>query len=584
MEAFKRLVMAGVFMAMLALTGYAQYAVQTVTLTKGWNAVYLQVQPDDPRCEAVFADWPVTSVSLYNMSRATGQYTENPSEPLLPSEDYLTWRQGRPAGANSLNTVIAGNAYLIYSTANDTRTRTLTGRPAVPRIDWVTGTVATNYYNFVGFRENGAAKFGTYLAGAGFTMSTPTKFSVYSVSGTNSEPTCLQVGAFTGILTAPIMPGKAYFIACDKVSSFSGPVKVFPAGSDGIVFPANSSRQMLRLKNESGGPLPVTLRVRTSAAAPSGMTPILPALQYFDYLKGWLALTNMTQTLQAGEDWTLPLAVDRKEMAADQLYGGVLVCSDTAGGQVEIPLEVAYGLPDATHAQWPAGLWVGKASLNKVSQVFGDNAITHGAHAGGTLELRLILHVATDGGCRLLQRVILAGAEGTNGAWNAALYVEEKKVPPALKTVRISSVAFGLNNKDITRDDAYYGDQSGFGKNLRFTYTLAADDPVNPFRHPYHPDHDGLKYDFKTKLPTGDNPQTYMEEIKPELFSITNTVSLVWTAAPAPGGGSALWNPSEKVTGDVIFQVGGIRREGPIQMNGVFELKRISQVGTLSDE
>ena len=46
---------------------WGQWSRQTIQLSNGWNAVYLQVEPADPRCEAVFADWPVSSVSLYNM-------------------------------------------------------------------------------------------------------------------------------------------------------------------------------------------------------------------------------------------------------------------------------------------------------------------------------------------------------------------------------------------------------------------------------------------------------------------------------------------------------------------------------------
>jgi len=578
MEAFKRVGTAGVLWAILAFTGYGQYAVQTITMTKGWNAVYLQVEPEDARCEVVFADWPVASVSLYNMARAVAQYTESPDEPLNSADEFLTWTPGLPAGANSLNTVIAGQAYLVFATAGCTRG--ISGRPAVPRIDWVPGT---NACNLVGFRQSATVTFGSYLAGSGFDLS---KLSVYAVNGTNSvKPTLLQVGGFSGLNTAAMTQGKAYFIVCDKVSAFSGPIKVSPAGTGGIFFPTNSSYQILRLKNEHGAPLAVTLSVQNSAAAPSGDVPALPTLLAFDYLDGWQNMTTGVQkTLAAGEEWTLPLAVDRTGMVAGQAYGGVLICTDAAGGRVEIPLEAEYGLPDTTHALWPAGLWVGNASLDRVSQVLTNGTAVDGVKAGGVMEIRLILHVGADKRCRLLQRVIIAGSEDTNGTWNAALYVDEAKVPPGLKSARISSVAFGLKNNGITWDEAYYGDQSGFGKNLRFTYTLAADDPVNPFRHPYHPDHDGLDAKFKTMLPFGDNPTNYIGAIKPELFSISNTVTLAWTNTPAPGSGSALWNPSEKVTGDVTFQVDGLRQTGTIRMKGFFELKRISQVGALSLE
>lgn len=577
MQGFKRLGVGSILWALLAVTGYGQYAVQTVTLTKGWNAIYLEVEPDDPRCEAVFADWPVESVSLYNMARVAELYAENPDEPLNKAAEFLTWVPGLPAGANSLNSVIAGQSYLLYATAGGQRA--LTGRPAVPRIDWIPGT---NACNLVGFRQDGSATFGGFLAGAGFDITKLSVYFVFSINGTNSLKSSLHpIPIFNGLNTVPIEKGRAYFIGCDKVSSFSGPVKVSPAGTGGIFFPSNSVYQTLRMKNENGAPLSVTLTLAQSAAAPSGDVPALPTLLAFDYLEGWLPLTTGFQrTLAAGEEWTLPLVVDRTEMIEDQAYGGILVCTDAAGGRVEIPLEAEYGQADAMRARWPSGLWVGKASLDQVSQVLSDGTVVDGSKAGGTLDFRLILHVDTQQHCRLLQRVIIAGTEETNGTWNASLYVDEAKVPIGVQSARISSVAFGVDNKNIKWDETF----GGFGDRLRFTSVIAADDPVNPFRHPYHPAHDGLDARFETKLPTGDDPQNYIGAIKPELFSISNTVTLAWTNAPAAGGGSALWNPAEKVTGDVYFQVDGLRREGPILMQGLFEMRRISQVGVLSIE
>jgi hypothetical protein len=553
---------------------FGQWSTQTVQLSNGWNAIYLEVEPADSRCDAVFSNWPVAHVSLYAMENAVASFLLTPDKPVNMASEFLTWIPRLPTGANALNAVKAGQAYLIYTT--QACQRVLTGRPAVPRMEWVPGVPGTNVYNLMGFRNSATATFGTYLSGAGFDMA---KVSVYRVGGTNSSsPTYYTVGGFSGsVATAPMQPGMAYFIACSKRSSFTGPVRVYPAGTGGIYFQADSSRETLRLKNEHGAPLTVSLTVRASVAPPGGAVPVLPALMYFDYVEGWLSfMAGATRTLQAGEEWTLPLAVDRTEMVAGTSYGGVLVCTDPAGGRVEIPLEAEYGPPDPTRALWPAGLWVGKASLDKVSQVSGNGAVVPGVRAGGTMEFRLILHVNEAGRCHLLQRVLVAGAADAEGNWTPSLYVDENDVPADAKSVRISSVAFGTKN-NIVWDETY----GGFGNRLRFTYAIAADDPVNPFRHPYHPDHDGLGTDFETVLPSGDDPQSYMGVTKPELFSISNTVSLIWNQTNAVAGGSALWNPAEQVSGAVDFQVEGLRREGPLVMQGHFELRRISQVGSL---
>ncbi|MCF7837322.1 MAG: hypothetical protein K9N49_01705 [Candidatus Marinimicrobia bacterium] len=555
-------------------TVWGQWSTQALQFDKGWNAIYLEVEPADARCDTVFADWPVAHVSLYNMERAAARFVFHPDEALDLAAEFLTWIPGLPPGANALNFVLGGHAYLVFAT--QPFQRTLTGRPVVPRLEWLPGT---NTCNLLGFRHAAGATFGTYLAGAGFDMS---KLNASRVGGTNSvAPDPFTLGGFTETLGTTLMePGQAYFISCDKRSSFTGPVRVFPAGSGGIVFPPENSRQTLRMVNESAAALTVTLAVTNSAPAPSGPAPVFPALLHFDNLAGWLPLTTEVQkTLQAAEEWTIPLALDRTAMVEGQTYGGVLICSDTAGGRVEIALEAQYSLPDPTRALWPAGLWVGKASLDRVSQVVGRDTVVSGGKAGEVMEIRLILHVDTSGNCRLLQRVLAAGTEDAEGNWRPALYVDEKDVPAGTKSTRISSVAFGTKN-DIAWDAAY----GQFGDRLRFTYVIAADDPVNPFRHPYHPDHDGLAWDFETPLPFGDDPDNYIGVTKPELFSISNTVSLTWTPTDEPGSGSALWNPSEQVAGAAEFLVEGLRREGPIVMQGRFELRRVSQVGSLATE
>jgi len=277
MEWSKKWRTAGAVWILLTLACHGQYAVQTISLTRGWNAIYLQVQPDAAGCDTVFSNWPVASVSLYNMERTAVQFTENPDEPLDVSTEYLTWVPGHPAGAATLNSVIAGHAYLIFAT--NAFSQVVTGRPAVPRIEWIPGT---NAVNLLGFSQNATATFGKYLAGAGFDAA---KLSVYTIGGTNiASPSLFSVTGFGGLGTVPIVPGKAYCIACNKVSSFSGPVKVFPPGTGGISFPADSSSQSLRLKNENGAPLTVTLLATQSATAPLGAMPVLPKMYYFDYL------------------------------------------------------------------------------------------------------------------------------------------------------------------------------------------------------------------------------------------------------------------------------------------------------------
>jgi hypothetical protein len=87
-------------------------------------------------------------------------HTEIPKEPLDPEADYQTWIPGHPIVAQSLHFVLAGHAYLIY--AEEDFNSILTGRPYVPRIDWIPSE-SSNAVNLVGFRVSDSVTFGPYL-------------------------------------------------------------------------------------------------------------------------------------------------------------------------------------------------------------------------------------------------------------------------------------------------------------------------------------------------------------------------------------------------------------------------------------
>ena len=65
-----------------ASSAQGQWSTQTFQLSNGWNAVYLRVEPEDARCEAVFSNWPVAHVSLFSMESALATFVATPDEPL----------------------------------------------------------------------------------------------------------------------------------------------------------------------------------------------------------------------------------------------------------------------------------------------------------------------------------------------------------------------------------------------------------------------------------------------------------------------------------------------------------------------
>jgi hypothetical protein len=91
-------------------------------------------------------------------------------------------------------------------------------------------------------------------------------------------------------------------------------------------------------------------------------------------------------------------------------------------------------------------------------------------------------------------------------------------------------------------------------------------------RHPLHPQHDGLRWDFKTAAPSGDDFANYKGDVKPETFSVRNEISLAFDL----NGGEAAWNPEETKSGRVTWKLTNLMRQGPITLVGDMTIKRVS--------
>jgi hypothetical protein len=96
-------------------------------------------------------------------------------------------------------------------------------------------------------------------------------------------------------------------------------------------------------------------------------------------------------------------------------------------------------------------------------------------------------------------------------------------------------------------------------------------------RHPLHPRHDGLDWDFKTAAPSGDNLDNYKYNKKPETFSVQNKIVLSLDV----NGGEASWNPEKAKSGTVTWTLTGLRHEGAITISGKMSLKHVSPKGTI---
>ncbi|ETR69323.1 MAG: hypothetical protein OMM_09707 [Candidatus Magnetoglobus multicellularis str. Araruama] len=70
---------------------YCQTIQQTITLEPGWNAVFLEIEPQNNTCTTIFSPYPVASVWTWNPKTSPVEYIQNPEELLPEHEQWLTW-------------------------------------------------------------------------------------------------------------------------------------------------------------------------------------------------------------------------------------------------------------------------------------------------------------------------------------------------------------------------------------------------------------------------------------------------------------------------------------------------------------
>lgn len=128
---------------------------------------------------------------------------------------------------------------------------------------------------------------------------------------------------------------------------------------------------------------------------------------------------------------------------------------------------------------------------------------------------------------------------------------------------RVSTAAFSFDG-----DLALTGD---FGAALVAAIAISPNDPLNPFRHKYHPDHDCLDADDE---PLGPSALDY------ECFNVSRDLTFWFETNPPPGMDRPGWGDS--LLGGIYEEnLEGLHKE-TLHVGGRFELQRVSQISTLN--
>jgi hypothetical protein len=259
---------------------------QTITLSTGWNAVYLELDPADPAPGRVFAGLPVDAVATHDAVPAGGQFVKNPGVDLAQAQGWAVWyAPSRPdAFLSNLYEVQGAKAYLVHATTN--ATLALSGEVPPALAAW-----QPDAFNFVGFplQAPGAPTFAQFFAGS--PAHSPGR--IYRLAG----------GKWRQV-TAPsaesMRPGEAFWIFCNGASDYPGPLQVSTPSPFGLFLSPRGGSEIV-FRNRTSHPVACRL---AHTADPDAPVPLSVEIDVLDEAAG--GMRKLWLHLPAG-DWEQPL-------------------------------------------------------------------------------------------------------------------------------------------------------------------------------------------------------------------------------------------------------------------------------------
>ncbi len=555
-------------LSLLSLSAFASHVEETMTLATGWNAIYLESTPTNAVCEDFFAESPVTRVASYHSDAysATRQLADDGTEIAQQPLSFYVWIPGDEV-ASTMSSLAGGRVYLVYAT--NAWTKSFLGVPSAPRQTWRNTSGEGGFMNLVGVSADTNATM-TAKAYFGEGPFGTASCVAYEIRGTKTAaPTFLPMNIAS---KAKLHGGRAYALTAMKDADWPG---VIGFSGDSSVSFGSGNFANVTLRNLGTTDHAFRVTIIPSADAQELFPPIKRRVLDDKGEESW---TNVTQgvswdvELEEGAFAAQKFSIDRSEMSVGEKYAAVMQIEDLGASSMRVRIPVTVSDRSVEDSAYPTGLWAGYIQMEAVSSL--TNATP--AAAAGRLRMNVLVHVDDEGAVRLLQRVA-AGVDTNN---EVRLFRELSSARAACANPRrLSTVMMSVDNPVVEASG-----HTLFGDQLQFTWTVDAKARDNPFRHAWHPDHDGRTADYSGDVASGDNLENYVNPVKPELWSVTNTLYLSWHKMNDPEEAVDFdSNPEETTSGFATWSVGGLVSGGTINSLGVFYLKRIAEAGEVEE-
>ncbi|MBI5632120.1 MAG: hypothetical protein HZA15_01400 [Nitrospirae bacterium] len=302
---------------------------QTFNLHPGWNAIFVEVEPEQKDMEVILQGLPLAGIWTWVPRGIAMQFVQDPTEKLLGVKGwhvYFPKSRGEVNRLSNLFALEANRAYLIEIQGDNNVTWNVTGRPSLKRQAW-----EPNSFNLAGFPVNTANApvfadfFGSSAAHTGQAIYRLSNAGIWELV---QNPASTQMRS-----------GEAFWIYTEGASAYSGPLTVRADFGDGLDFHKALTENKLWIKNVSSTAKTVTVRY-----IPMGSPVPLVKLLVGPYGGITWPSFNAAETISlgAGKEKLLTFSLKRAAMSTPRTESMIEILDD-AGSRYLVPVSAEKG-------------------------------------------------------------------------------------------------------------------------------------------------------------------------------------------------------------------------------------------------
>ncbi len=448
---------------------------EQIEVSAGWNAVWFNIEPEPNSLVSFLASQtpPLDCQSVWTFE-PNRDVTADPAT--SPPGRWLFYDKETPSALQSLRNLQGHRAYLFKMNVGGTLR--LSGRPVIRSYSF-NGRVS-NLFGAMSNSPSGSLTFEEFFAhpsatGKVVSSGSPIKHDIFTLA----DGVMIRRN-----LTDTVTPNKAYWVNTVQDFSYAGPLDVI-ASANGLSFGRSTAIRTLAIDVPSS-PIAQSVTIRAHPCLQLGGEQCSASTAGADWLEYRVPSNSALpewQPLTAGLTIPVPARTTRIELELRARRAAVSAMAAVAGAVATLPpliIDVSddqgsRAIVSSDVVVEPVfGLWAGKAVLTHVSVHPSIQDVSFESAEAFPLEMSLILDLPESGG----------------GA-----------VPKLLDTVTVQTFRDGRSLQRrfsallfdraviLTADGGDPIDPLGTRGTLRGALHILPEDPLNPYRHRYNPEH-----------------------------------------------------------------------------------------------